>query len=61
MALGADVLRGNSVSGWTLDEIADLAQDSAGGNAQREEFVTMLRAARGLNRRTVAQADYDGY
>jgi Ca-activated chloride channel homolog len=65
VALGADVLRGNSVSGWTLDEIADLAQDSAGGNEQRREFVEMLRSARGLKARPVAQADFyrdnDGY
>jgi hypothetical protein len=51
------------VSGWTLDEVANLAQASAAGNAQRLEFVLMLRGARGLSRAPVAQlnAADDGY
>ena len=62
VALGADLLRGNSVSGWSLPEIAELAEGAAEGQAERFEFVSMLRKCQGLEGRPVARYyDNSGY
>lgn len=62
-ALGADVLRGNEVSGWNLTSIADLAQDASEAKADRLEFVRVLRTAATLDgsRRVAAWNANDGY
>jgi Ca-activated chloride channel family protein len=54
VALGADTLRGNNLANWSLTAIADLAQGSAAGKAERVEFVQMMRKAAGLRDRPVA-------
>jgi Ca-activated chloride channel homolog len=63
VALGADVLRGNEVSGWNLTAIADLAQDASEAKADRLEFVRVLRTAATLDgsRRVAAWNANDGY
>jgi Ca-activated chloride channel family protein len=59
VALGADTLRGNVVGSWSLTAIAELAEGAAGGNAERLEFVNLLRRAEGLRARPVAQRNFD--
>ncbi|MDP2271610.1 MAG: von Willebrand factor type A domain-containing protein [Archangium sp.] len=62
VALGAELLRGHTANGWTMSDVAELAEDAADERAQRLEFVAMLRKSIGLRVQPVAQAaNYDGY
>lgn len=61
VALGADLMRGHRPGEWTLESVAELAQDAANGNEARREFVQMMRSAAANRDRPQASArtDYD--
>lgn len=48
VALAADVLRGNAVAEYPLSRIAQLAEEAAGGDADRLEFASLMRRAHAL-------------
>lgn len=65
VALGADALRGNPRSAWSLAAIAALAEGAAEERPERLEFTRLLRRADELLRRPVAARrvayDHGGY
>lgn len=63
VALGAELLRGNAVKGWGLEEIIELARGASADKVDRLEFVSMMQMARGMTpSKTVARVNsYDGY
>jgi Ca-activated chloride channel family protein len=61
VALGADVLRGNTVGDWSLTTVANLAQGASEGRDERLEFVRVLRTAATLEGSARAAAYYSAY
>ena len=64
VALGADLLRGHRPGDWTLEAVAELAQDAARGHEARREFARLMRSAATNRERTVSArviSDNDGY
>lgn len=61
VALGADLMRGHKPGDWTLESVAELAEEAANGNQDRREFVRLMRtAAENRNRpQASARTNYD--
>jgi len=59
VAGAADLLRGNGhASRFTLEQAIALADDATAGRPERQEFVTLMRLAAGLNERGVRTSSY---